>query len=304
MRDDRVQPFVSVIIPVFNDAARLQTCLNALTEQTYPADRFEVIVVDNGSATTVDASTFPSSNMSVLREPRPGANQARATGLESARGSILAFTDADCIPSAQWISEGVACFERSDNCGVVGGHITMFDDGLSPSTVATKLSLSTHLKQERFLRGHWAAFANAFTARSVIDRVGTLDGGFVSSGETEWCARVHRAGFAFVYAPNADVRHPARATTQSLIRRAVRFEFAWHQLRRRANLGRGLRFWVGQHLIWPLRSLVRDVWSDASRSITDKVQMSALVVMLMIIRVGAWALLSAGVRYDVRARWG
>ncbi|MEO1520488.1 MAG: glycosyltransferase family A protein, partial [Cyanobacteria bacterium J06633_2] len=42
-------PFVSVIIPVFNDSARLFRCLKALEKQTYPSDRHEIIVIDNGS---------------------------------------------------------------------------------------------------------------------------------------------------------------------------------------------------------------------------------------------------------------
>jgi len=47
-----ILPFVSVIIPVYNDNSRLQTCLDALGHQTYPSDRLEVIVVDNGSCTS------------------------------------------------------------------------------------------------------------------------------------------------------------------------------------------------------------------------------------------------------------
>ena len=47
-------PFVSVIIPVYNDPERLKTCLQALEEQTYPKSAYEVIVVDNGSDESIE----------------------------------------------------------------------------------------------------------------------------------------------------------------------------------------------------------------------------------------------------------
>jgi len=47
-------PFVSVIIPVYNDSIRLRTCLQALEEQTYPKSAYEVIVVDNGSDESIE----------------------------------------------------------------------------------------------------------------------------------------------------------------------------------------------------------------------------------------------------------
>lgn len=303
MNDDRLVPFVSVIIPVFNDTERLRACLAALTQQTYPSDRFEVIVIDNGSTIPVELGD-DYVGVRLLREPRPGVNRARATGVESARGSLLAFTDADCLPDTHWIREGVACFERTPNCGVVAGHVTMYDDGAPPPTVATMLSVATHLRQEQFVRGHWAALANVFTSRAVLNHVGTLNPAYLSSGETEWCARVHAAGYQIVYAARAEVRHPARATTASLLKRAVRFEYAWRQLRREAHIGRGVRFWIGQHLVWPLQGLRRNVWNQSSRTSFEKMQMSALTLLLMTVRVGAWAMLSAGVKYDVRARWG
>jgi len=47
-------PFVSVIIPVYNDPIRLKTCLQALEEQTYPQNAYEIIVVDNGSDESIE----------------------------------------------------------------------------------------------------------------------------------------------------------------------------------------------------------------------------------------------------------
>ncbi len=51
-------PFVSIIIPVFNDAKRLQTCLAALESQTYPSSCYEIVVVDNGSDDDIEEVTY------------------------------------------------------------------------------------------------------------------------------------------------------------------------------------------------------------------------------------------------------
>src|SRR5215216_464513 len=116
-------PFVSVIVPVFNDAVRLRTCLEALVEQTFPRHRFEIIVVDNGSDQPLDGlvAELPRARLTV--EPRPGSYAARNRGIALSRGDILAFTDSDCLPAPAWLECGVRSLTEDENCGLVGGHI-------------------------------------------------------------------------------------------------------------------------------------------------------------------------------------
>ena len=92
------QPFISVIIPVWNSPDLLAKCLAALAVQSYPRERYEVLVVDNGStdSTAAVARNYPF--VTLLSEPVPGAYRARNRGLAAARGEYVAFTDADCIP--------------------------------------------------------------------------------------------------------------------------------------------------------------------------------------------------------------
>jgi len=96
-------PFVSVIIPVYNDPERLKTCLQALEEQTYPQSSYEVIVVDNGSDESIEPIVTEFNQAKAGYEPHPGSYAARNKGLSLARGEVIAFTDADCIPALDWI---------------------------------------------------------------------------------------------------------------------------------------------------------------------------------------------------------
>jgi GT2 family glycosyltransferase len=147
-------------------------------------------------------------------------------------------------------------------------------------------------------------FANAFTARHVVDAVGAMNPDFLSSGEIEWGHRVGRAGYRAVFAPDAVVRHPARTSVHQLCRRALRLEHAWSQLRETAGLGRGARHWLGQYLFHPMRSTYRDVVRNPALTALQRMQVTALSLFLILYRIAGYALVRMGVRFDPRRKWG
>jgi len=298
-------PSVSVIVPVYNDAARLARCLAALELQTYPADRYEVIVVDNGSDVPITPSIGEFPHARIEREPRPGVAAARIAGIERARGEILAFTDADCVPDPGWIAGGVRCLLETPNCGLVGGRIEVFtEDGETP-TIAGVLSMATHLRQERFVRSaHWAAGANLFTSRRVVDGIAPMNADLILCEEVEWGLRVHAAGYRLAYAPDALVRHPARSSFRQHCRRAIRHEFAYKQLREIAGIGMGARFWVGQHLVWPVRDTYQYVIRSPLLAPFEKAQAAAMSSVLIVLRILVNFTMRLGATFDVRERWG
>lgn len=119
---------VSVIVAAHNEADRLASCLQALAQQNYPADLYEVILVDDRSRdqTRAIAEDFASrySHMRCLSisEPRAGLSpkkNALTAGISASSGTILLFTDADCIPGPNWIATTSACF--TDQVGLVVG---------------------------------------------------------------------------------------------------------------------------------------------------------------------------------------
>lgn len=99
-------PFISVVVPAYNRPDSLKALLEALAEQSYPPYRFEVLVCDDGSdpplAERVPAKDHPFS-ISFLRDTNQGPAAARNRGVAQARGSIVAFTDDDCLPLPHWL---------------------------------------------------------------------------------------------------------------------------------------------------------------------------------------------------------
>lgn len=215
------EPFVSVVVPVRNDAARLGRCLEALSRQDYPQAMYEVIVVDNGStdAPAEVVARFPRARL--LSEPRPAADRARNVGIRDARGSVLAFTDSDCLPQADWLRRGVAAMAREPPPGLVAGRIEVTARDEANPSLAELHDLALAFLQERCVRrSHYGATANVFTRREVFEAVGLLREDY--GGDAEWGVRVYRSGRPVVYADDVRVSHPARETVAALVTRTRR----------------------------------------------------------------------------------
>lgn len=222
-------PFVSVIIPVFNDAERLKACLKALENQTYPKTLYEVIVVDNGSDEGIEGVVSQFGQAVATHESRPGSYVARNKGISLAKGDIIAFTDADCIPALDWIEKGVANLLRVPNCGLVAGKIEIFAKDPAHPTAVELFETLTALAQEDFLEeGRFGATANLFTFKSVIEDVGSFDSTLKSAGDNEWGKRVFSAGYKQIYADDTCVNHPARYSLAELYKSHVRMVGGLH----------------------------------------------------------------------------
>jgi glycosyltransferase involved in cell wall biosynthesis len=216
-------PFVSVIIPVYNDAERLQTCLKALQVQTYPKDKYEIVVIDNGSTESPQPVVEQFSQARMDQESKPGSYAARNKGILLAQGEVIAFTDADCIPASDWLEQGVKNLLNTANCGLVAGRVDLFlQDPNQPTPVELYQKL-TSFRQEAYVKNlKFGPTANVFTFKHVIDAVGSFNDNLKSGGDFEWGNRVFSAGYQQIYADEVKVAHPARRSFQELYRRQAR----------------------------------------------------------------------------------
>jgi glycosyltransferase involved in cell wall biosynthesis len=202
-------PFVSVIVPAWNDCIRLRLLLDALMAQTYPETRYEVIVVDNGSTDGSYAAAMEYPVLVLSETAAQSSYAARNRGIEAAKGSILAFTDSDCIPIPDWLGNGVRALTEH-NADLAGGSVRMFS---SPNETGAELYdlLETQMWVEPSIRERGVvATWNLFVRAEVFELVGFFPGDVESSGDTIWTRRASQSGHRLVYAPDAVVAHPAR----------------------------------------------------------------------------------------------
>ena len=216
-------PFVSVVVPLFGSAASITPTLQALERQTYPRDRYEVAVVNNGAGVDLEPLAHKFPRIIHVSEERPGAYAARNRGVRATRGEILAFTDADCIPALDWIRRGVEALLEHPEVDVVGGKVTMVARHPERPNAVELHQLVHAFPQEYFVHTlRFATTANLFTSRRVFEQNGAFEAALLSGGDAEWCQRLCAKGGQIRFAPAAEVRHPARRTLRGLIRQRRR----------------------------------------------------------------------------------
>ncbi|MFC1845277.1 glycosyltransferase [Thermodesulfobacteriota bacterium] len=214
-------PFVSVIIPVYNDAEYLRKCLNSLQRQTYPADRVEIIVVDNGSDEKLSQDLIDEFERTIfLEEPTPGSYAARNKAISQARGEVFAFIDSDIVAAPDWLISGIHVLNSHPDIGAVGGRVDFsFRDGQNPSAVELYDSLTSFKQKDYVEKDHFSGAGNLFTTPDVFEKVGLFNKNLKSGGDREWGNRVYNAGYLIAYAEDAVVYHPARNSMEEMLRK-------------------------------------------------------------------------------------
>jgi glycosyltransferase involved in cell wall biosynthesis len=246
-----IVPFASVIVPVRNGERTIGDCVASLVNLDYPADRREILVVDNGS-TDRTAQIVKGHSVRYLREEQRGASRARNRGIAESRGDIIAFTDADCVVTRGWLAELVSAFEDSD-VGGVAGEILAFPPRTPAERYAARIG---HLSPRHYLRRPifpFAVTANLAFRRGVFDRIGPFDPGLPRGGEgTDFCTTFFRhTDLRLALALDAVILHRHRTTARGL------FEQQW-------SYGRGHAFLYikyGDELVWS-REQTAQVYRD------------------------------------------
>lgn len=154
------QPFVSVIVPVRNDNVRLEQCLRALESKTYPRDRYEVVVVDNGSTQSVAPVVASYSHARLMHEGRPGSYAVRNAGLLHARGEVVAFTGLD-----EGQGRGVRSMSKANRVATIIYRCRTFSCSMLPRAgqlhSLARVTLSQHQSHMRICVVTRPAYASA-----------------------------------------------------------------------------------------------------------------------------------------------
>ena len=216
--DTTTTPRVSVIVTARNEERRLPLLLETLRRQTLSRDELELIVVDDGSTDATAMLAVAESGALVVRAPdHVGLAAGRNLGVRAARAPILAFTDADCLPAPDWLELGLARF-AAEPIDILAGDITIVLERMTGSAL---VDAAWHLNQERYVERGFAAGANLWLRRALVEDLGGFDERLGLYGEEEeLCQRATRNGARIVYAPEVHVDHPARETVCSLSHKA------------------------------------------------------------------------------------
>lgn len=214
----KTAPLVSVIVPVLNEADRVEACLQALLAQTYPPESREIIVVDNGSTdgTLARVARYP---VTVANALLRGPARARNAGIRQAKGDFVVFLDGDCIPQPHWLS---ALLEGWDD-PAVGLFVGEIEGAPSSSLVSRYVQHRRLICQADLLSQviPTAAGGNLAVSRAALSRVGDFDEAFRRGEDADLTWRIQTTGgLEFRYNPGAVVVHPNPAGLRRLALRS------------------------------------------------------------------------------------
>ncbi|UVO49035.1 glycosyltransferase family 2 protein [Sphingomonas sp. SUN019] len=212
---------LSVIVPVWNGETVIAACLDALARQTLERTAYEVIVVDNGSTDRTADIVRGYPDVQLLAEPTPGSYAARNTAIAHVAAPVVAFTDADCVPDADWLERGLAAAGANPGFGVLAGRIELFEDGVQGARVYSDYERLFSFPQEHAARGNCAT-ANWISRAAVLRDLGGFDATLKSGGDRQVALRIRAAGHPLIYVPDMVVRHPVRADRAELVRKRRR----------------------------------------------------------------------------------
>lgn len=204
------EPSVSVVVPIYNRADFVPLCLPPLLQQTYPLDRYEIILVDDGSTddTVARAENLTLSwngSFRIIQKSNGGPASARNAGYQAAQGELIAFLDSDCVASSNWIEVLVKAFTTSQTAGV-GAPVVAGD---ATNWVARYLdAIDFYRHRVRGGQVDYLVTGNVAFRRDALDHVG----GFTAETnvwveDVELSHRLKRSGYKLTVISDGAVKH-------------------------------------------------------------------------------------------------
>jgi GT2 family glycosyltransferase len=230
---------ISIIIPTYNGALRISNCIESLLKQS-GSHSYEILVVNDGSTdNTIDVlKSFPS--IQVITQLNTGPAAARNRGAREARGEILLFTDDDCVPMSDWITEMLRPFTDAAVVGAKGIYRT-HQRGLAARFVQIEYE-----DRYRIMQAHPDIdFIDTYSAAFRRDRFLEMNGYDTSfpvacAEDIELSYRMSARGWKMRFSPTAIVYHSHPDTFSNYLKKKYKFAF-WRMLAVKKNPGKAVK---------------------------------------------------------------
>jgi GT2 family glycosyltransferase len=224
---------VSIIVPTFNGASRIGNCLDALQLQTAGRNA-EIIVVNDGSTDNTIGAVQGYSGVRLITQENAGPAAARNRGALEALGSIILFTDDDCLPMNDWLEAMLEPFEDAEVVGAKGVYRTH-----QRSLVARFVQIEYEDRYRLMAALDCIDFIDTYSAAFRRDRFLEMAGYDTSfpvacAEDIELSYRMSARGWKMKFVPAAIVYHTHPDTLRRYLKKKYKFAF-WRVLAVRKN---------------------------------------------------------------------
>lgn len=159
----------SIIIPAKNEQEYLPHCLDSLSRLNYPREKFEILVIDNGSTdTTVEIARQYNANVFICPDLSIGG--LRNFGAHHAQGQVLAFLDADCTVTADWLQAAARWKDELEVC-CFGSPPEVPEN----ATWVQRAWALVRYKRETVENVQWLESMNMFVRKEIFDKIHGFD---------------------------------------------------------------------------------------------------------------------------------
>lgn len=231
---------MSVVIPCLNEEENVEACLCSLLKQRYGQDRYEIIVVDNGSTDRsceiIAEIVEKNSNVHIINESQKGTASCRNAGVKAAKNNHIALIDADCEAPPEWLDILVAHYRelnRKDQeiIGVGGSNIP--PEHANCFLKAIGIALDSYIGSFNSVQGRRLkedsivpsiSTVNALYDKQVINQIGWFDESLSDEAEdADLNFRINLAGYKLYYIPESYVWHKMRPTAKTWLKNMFRY---------------------------------------------------------------------------------
>jgi GT2 family glycosyltransferase len=234
----------SVIIPTRNRHASLDACLQGIATLDYPRAKLQVIVVNDGGADIPPAQVRgwqKELDLCLLNQANLGPGAARNAGASLARSDWLVFTDDDCVPQGDWLSEMTRATQLHPNAVLGGETVNGLRDNVyaeASQCLVAFLNEYYHVRAKKHSQAAFLTSNNLAMARRAFEAVGGFDETFWFAEDRDLCARLGRAGFPLRRVPEARVVHTRKMGWIDFVRQHMSYgRGAYYYHRNQARAG-------------------------------------------------------------------
>jgi glycosyltransferase involved in cell wall biosynthesis len=226
-------PFVTIIMPIRNEAYFIELAIRSVLDNDYPAERMEILVVDgmsdDGTREIVARLSKADSRVMMLDNPKRIAPAAMNIGLNAARGDLFIRVDGHVEIPADFIAKSIRCLHEHPEAWVAGGYIKTVADSYTGQAIASAMRSPIGVGNSRFRLGDYEGWVDTLAFgthhRWIVDKIGYFDEELVRNQDDEFNLRIILAGGKIWMSKSIQSTYFSRSSLRKLWKQYFQYGF-------------------------------------------------------------------------------
>ena len=226
-------PFVSIIMPVRNEAGFIERAVRSVLNSDYPVEKMEIFVVDgmsdDGTRDVVRQLSEADRRVKLLDNPRRIVPTAMNIGLKAARGEFFTRIDGHAEIPTDFIARSIQCLQEHPDAWIAGGSIKTIADNYTGRAIASAMQSLIGVGNARFRLGDYEGWVDTLAFGThhkwIVDRVGDFDEDLVRNQDDEFNLRIILAGGKIWMSQDIQSIYFSRSTLGKLWRQYFQYGF-------------------------------------------------------------------------------